>query len=72
VPVLQVVGLVRRCVSEQLHEAVRSLAQDTLQRWTWQLTGHMKVGQTFCAVHLGAGALETCCLCLFRHARMVP
>lgn len=41
---VQVIALVQRCLSASLDAAVKSLALHMLQRWKWQLAGHMQVG----------------------------
>jgi hypothetical protein len=41
---VQVIVLVQRCLSEPVDASIRSIAQHMLQRWKWQLAGHMQVG----------------------------
>jgi hypothetical protein len=40
---VQVIALVQRCVSAPVAPAVKSTAEHMLQRWKWQLAGHMQV-----------------------------
>lgn len=40
---LQVIALVHRCKAQFQHQAVAASAQHILQRWQWQLAGHMHV-----------------------------
>jgi hypothetical protein len=40
----QVVGLVHRSLAQNDHEAVQAMGKRILQRWQWQLAGHMQVG----------------------------
>jgi hypothetical protein len=40
---VQVIALVQRCLSASVDESVKSLALHMLQRWRWQLAGHMQV-----------------------------
>jgi hypothetical protein len=39
----QVIALVQRCLAEPIDASIRSIAQHMLQRWKWQLAGHMQV-----------------------------
>lgn len=41
--VVQVIALVQRCLSAPVAPPVKSIAQHMLQRWKWQLDGHMQV-----------------------------
>jgi hypothetical protein len=63
----QVIALVQRCLSEPIDASIRSIAQHMLQRWKWQLAGHMQVRQVAGSLLMGGVAVRPA-----RHAHLSP